>query len=188
MKTEETLSLERDIWNATNKQGVFGCFEVTIGWFGDERVDYITYDTKGIWRCYEIKATKADFYSDAKKTFIGHFNYFVLTKSLYEEVKDDIPAHIGVYARSSCVKRAKRQDLQVDEQILKNSLIRSLSREVEKLIKSNDPEFVNRMNRIISNERREKEEFRTKFWNLQHRVWAKYGLRWDKEPSEAASE
>jgi len=47
-KTELTIQLERDIWSATVKQGVFGCFEVTIGWFGKERVDYITYDTNGI--------------------------------------------------------------------------------------------------------------------------------------------
>lgn len=54
-KTEETLLIENSIYRETNCQGVFGCFEVTIGWFGKERVDYMTYDTKGIWRCYEIK-------------------------------------------------------------------------------------------------------------------------------------
>jgi hypothetical protein len=27
--------------------GVFGCFEVTIGFHGRERVDYMTLDTKG---------------------------------------------------------------------------------------------------------------------------------------------
>ena len=36
MKTEDTKRLEMAIWNATNKQGVFGCFEVTIGWFGKD--------------------------------------------------------------------------------------------------------------------------------------------------------
>jgi hypothetical protein len=35
-KTEQTLALEREIRKATVKQGVFGCFEVTIGWFGNE--------------------------------------------------------------------------------------------------------------------------------------------------------
>ena len=48
MKTKKTLKLEQDIYNATEKVGVFGCFEVTIGFFGKERVDYMTYDTKGI--------------------------------------------------------------------------------------------------------------------------------------------
>ena len=29
-KTDLTLELEREIWDATHKQGVFGCFEVTM--------------------------------------------------------------------------------------------------------------------------------------------------------------
>mgnify|MGYP000163993137 CR=1 FL=1 len=61
MKTEETKRLERAIWKATNKQGVFGCFEVTIGWFGKERVDYMTYDTKGVFRCYESRSQRRIF-------------------------------------------------------------------------------------------------------------------------------
>jgi hypothetical protein len=55
-----TKELENNIWKTTRKQGVFGCLEVTIGWFGKERVDYITYDTNDIWRCYEIKISKSD--------------------------------------------------------------------------------------------------------------------------------
>ena len=85
-KTEETLRLERSIFKANKKMGVFGCFEVTIGFFGKERVDYMTYDTKGIFRCYEIKTSLSDFHSKAKKTFCGHYNYYVLTKELYEKV------------------------------------------------------------------------------------------------------
>ena len=65
-KTEETLKLERAIFFATQKTGVFSCFEVTIGFFGNERVDYMTFDTKGIWRCYEIKTSMSDFNSKAK--------------------------------------------------------------------------------------------------------------------------
>ena len=69
-KTEETLKLERNIFNTTAKKGTFPCFEVTIGYYGKERVDYITYDTSGIWRCYEVKVSKLDFYSKCKKTFV----------------------------------------------------------------------------------------------------------------------
>lgn len=184
IKTETTQQLERDIWIATHKQGVFACYEVTIGWYGDERVDYMTYDTKGVWRCYEIKCSKADFYSQAKKTFVGHFNYYVLTRDLYEQVKDDIPAHIGVYVGHYCVKRAKKQLLAADEQVLKNSMIRSLSREAEKLMKSDDPQFVRRMHRIIENERREKERYRDQLNALHNKIINKYGYRWDKEPVE----
>lgn len=66
-KSEMTKKLEREIWKATNKTGVFGCFEVTIGFNGNERVDFLTYDTKGIWRCYEIKVSKKIFTVNQKK-------------------------------------------------------------------------------------------------------------------------
>ena len=113
-KTEKTAKLERSIWSATSKQGVFGCFEVTIGWFGKERVDYITYDTKGVWRCYEVKVSLSDFRSKAKKTFCGHYNYYVMPSELYEKVKDEIPSHVGVYVNGHhSAKRAKKQELSV---------------------------------------------------------------------------
>lgn len=48
MKTAETVALEKAIRRATYKMGTFGCYEVTIGYGGKERVDYMTYDTKGI--------------------------------------------------------------------------------------------------------------------------------------------
>ena len=177
-KTDLTISLERDIWGATKKQGVFGCFEVTIGWFGEERVDYMTYDTKGVWRCYEIKVSVSDFRSRAKKTFCGHYNYYVMTKELYEAVKDEIPPHVGVYVGGTSVKRAKRQELAIDEEILKNSLIRSLSRETEKILNSENPSFVDMMNRRLNYERKEKERYRQMYHNLQREVYEKFGSRW----------
>ncbi|WP_229106420.1 hypothetical protein [Paenibacillus sp. 1001270B_150601_E10] len=124
-KTAVTLSLERALESVTNKAGVFGCFEVTIGWDGKERVDYITYDTKGTWRCYEIKVSKSDFRSKAHHTFCGHYNYFVMTQELFDQVKEEIPEHIGVYINFEYwpyiknVKKAKRQELGIDEQVLK---------------------------------------------------------------------
>lgn len=48
------------------------------------------------WRCYELKVSLADFRSKAKLSFIGNYNYFVLPKSLYEKVKDQIAPTIGV--------------------------------------------------------------------------------------------
>jgi hypothetical protein len=177
-KTEVTTQLEKQIYSATKKQGVFGCFEVTIGWFGDERVDYMTYNTKGIWRCYEIKVSVSDFKSKAKKTFCGHYNYYVMTKELYEAVKDEIPSHIGVYIGGTSVKRAKRQKLTIEEEILKNSLIRSLSRETEKSINSENPSFVDMMNRRLNYERKEKERYRQMYQNLQREVNGKFGTRW----------
>lgn len=179
-KTELTIELERKIWGATAKQGVFGCFEVTIGWFGEERVDYITYDTKGIWRCYEIKVSKSDFYSKAKKTFVGHFNYFVMTEELYEQVKEDIPKHIGVYIGNYCKKKAKKQELIVDEQVLKDSLIRSLSREAAKLYKSGNQSVIDQMNRRINRAEQEARQARSNYYELHRQMVNRYGRRWDE--------
>jgi hypothetical protein len=177
-----TTKLERAIYSTTNKQGTFGCFEVTIGWFGNERVDYITYDTKGIWRCYEIKVSKSDFYSKSKKTFVGHFNYFVMPKELYEEVKDDIPDHVGVYAEGSySIKKAKKIELGVDEQILKNSMIRSLARDSEKLYKSENQSFVDRMNRRVRELERERDSWRNQYQKLMNIGYEKYGYGWHRE-------
>lgn len=178
-KTEATKKLEKSLYTYTNKQGTFGCFEMTVGWFGSERVDYITYDTKGIWRCYEIKVSKADFYSTAKKTFVGHFNYFVMPSTLFEEVKEDIPAHIGVIAEGCfSIKKAKRMELAVEEKVLKDSLIRSLSREAEKLYKSENPEYLNRLKRLAEKYKKESSDWRRKYTELMNIGYAKYGRGW----------
>lgn len=170
--------MERQIWRATSKQGIFGCFEVTIGWFGNERVDYITYDTKGKWRCYEIKVSKSDFYSKAKKTFVGHYNYFVMPKELYEEVKDDIPHHIGVYLGNYCVKKAKKQELAVDEQVLKDSMIRSLCREFNKQYKSGDPNVIDYLNRQINRLQTESKRYSRNYNELRNKLYKKFGRNW----------
>lgn len=102
-----------------------------------ERVDLLTYDTKGIWRFYELKVSKSDFYSKAKHTFLGHFNYFVMPKELYEQVKNDIPKHVGCYVggtASQCwsVKKAQKQELKVDNDKLMFAFMQGLSREYDK--------------------------------------------------------
>lgn len=148
-KTDSTLKLEKNLWNHTKKRGTFACYEVTIGWYGRERVDYITYNTEGIWRCYEVKASRADFYSKAKVSFLGHYNYYVMPAKVFKEVKDDVPSHIGVYVpkgkKLRSAKNAKRQELGVDEQVLKDSMIRSLYRESERIIDSNDKTIVEKL-------------------------------------------
>lgn len=122
MKTAETVALEKAIRRATRKTGVFGCYEVTIGFCGRERVDYMTYDTKGVFRCYEIKVSKADFHSAAAKSFVGHYNYYVLTRELYNQVKEEIPDWIGVYIGDYCAKKAKKQDLSGREYKMRRSV------------------------------------------------------------------
>ena len=180
-KTELTLELERQIYGATCKQGIFGCFEVTIGWYGSERVDFMTYDTKGIFRCYEVKVSVADFRSKAKNTFCGHFNYYVMPKELFEKVKEEIPAHIGVYIGGFCIKRAKKQPLLVDEVILKDSLIRSLSRDAGKGYKSTNPHVVDGLNRRISQVEKERDNMKRQYRDLMELGRKRYGNRWHVE-------
>lgn len=183
MKTEETKRLERAIWKATNKQGVFGCFEVTIGWFGKERVDYMTYDTKGVFRCYEIKVTKTDFHSRCHNSFVGDLNYYVLPADLYEEVKEEIPDFVGAYIERDgtvySIRRARRRTVE-DPDTLKNSMIRSLCREVTKQIRSGNTLYIEATNREISQLKRECDDLRRKYWDLLREVQELYGTRWNK--------
>lgn len=156
-RKEITEDLTTNLFYYTQQSGAFCCSEVTIGIGGRERVDYLTYDTEGIFRCYEIKSSKEDFYSNAKWSFVGHYNYFVLTKELYEQVKHDIPSHVGVINNGKySIKRAKRQS-NVDVELLKDSLIRSLSREFRKSFLS---ENVNYMQIIESQNSRLKDKNR----------------------------
>lgn len=121
----------KDLW----KQGTYLCFEVKMPDNG-ERVDLLSYDTKGNWRFYEIKISKSDFYSRCKHTFLGHYNYYILTDELYEKIKSDIPFHIGVYIFKKnhiySVVRAKKQELKVNHDKLMFSFMQSLSREYQK--------------------------------------------------------
>lgn len=125
--------------------------------------------------------SKSDFHSKAKKTFVGHYNYFVLTNELYGEVKDEIPNHIGVYVGGNLVKRAKKQELSVDEQILKDSMIRSLYRESKKLLKSEEPSIIEGLQRQINYEKRMYKEYYRKYWDLFRKVEEKYGTDWDRK-------
>lgn len=176
-KSEITKQLEDSIRRATTKMGTFGCLEVTVNYNNrDERIDYLTYETKGIWRCYEIKSSLSDFNSNAAHTFIGHFNYYVMTNELYEQAKDKIPSHIGVYTYGYCKKKPKKQELQLEHEYLMYCLMRSIYSRWEKLSKSTDDDLINRYNRRISSLEREKHNISSKYYKLQNAVIDKYGF------------
>lgn len=200
-KTPETLALESALFSYT--AGQFGCDEVTIGPAGRERVDYITWDFKGAWRCYEIKVSKADFRSKARKTFIGHLNYYVMPDALYEAVKAEIPEHIGVLVSSGPVlisrKKAIRQPLKADERKLIMSLMRSLFRVYDQVRRSNSEPVVNDLKRQIARLRdqrderhadqirRDLENWYMKHFLRTHGLMAQYEKEWD-EGQEAPHE
>ena len=196
MKTEATQQLERDIRAATRKIGVFGCFEVTIGYVGNERVDFMTYEpAKQIFRCYEIKVSKADFHSKAAVSFVGHYNYYVLTKELYKEVADEIPPGIGVYVGQSCMRKAKRTNIPEERvyterrsvngrsqeitrpftDVLLVSMVRSLYRDSDKLLQAGNEQYVNRLRQAIEKRDKELAEKQREYNRFFTNVARKYG-------------
>lgn len=180
-KTEKTKQLEAEIFNAIHKPSVFCCFEVTIGWDGKERVDMLSYDTDGIFRCFEIKVSIEDFHSKANKTFCGNYNYYVLTEELYEKVKNRIPAIIGVYVNGKCIKKAKKQEISLETvELLKNSMIRSLSRYSDKIILNEDTLTITQKNREISELTRLKNEYRRKYQELL-KLYEPLGRRYNEK-------
>lgn len=104
-KTVLTKLCERALWKENSRQGTFGCFEVTIGWYGTEVVDFLTYKTTGDFRCYEIKVSKKDFNSPAKLSFVGDYNYYVMPEELYVQLKRD--AKKEVESRSMFTEKEK---------------------------------------------------------------------------------
>ena len=143
-----TKDLEWAIFRALMKMGTYLCFEVMVphpkGYVGvaNERVDLLSYDTRGNWRFYELKISKSDFNSKCKHTFLGDLNYYVMPLSLYESVKDNIPSDIGVYVAEKatykdeyfcrCIKKAKRREMTIDREKLMFAFMQALSREHEK--------------------------------------------------------
>ena len=130
------------------KTGWYGCFEVAvpraiINKYHRERVDLLTYETTGTFRAYEIKRSKEDFYSGCAWSWIGHYNYFIMPKSLYNEVKNDIPDGIGVwcvyehekvngYKWMECERKPKKRELLCSPEDMMFSLMQGLSREYKK--------------------------------------------------------
>lgn len=166
-KTELTKHVEHSLWRQTVKQGVYGCFEMSIGigWEADGIVDFITYDSLGEFRCYEIKTSVPDFYSQAKLSFKGDFNYYVIPSILLDKLREHLVkdlekkgirtgkdnsrifderiknAGIGLITVSdkgtlSVVIKPKRKSVRASMRtLLLESMVRSLHREVNKYYK-----------------------------------------------------
>lgn len=144
LKTKETLEIEDQLRKMCRKKRLYGCEEVTIGFYnsghGNEICDFMTMDSKGVVKCYEIKVTLADLRSHAKKSWYGHYNYLVISPDLYKKIDDwgeEIPADIGIIvhytSEMESVRRAKKRELSVkDEIMVKESLIRSMYYKMDK--------------------------------------------------------
>lgn len=147
-KTKETLDIETALEQMCREKRIYGCKEVTIGFphqkMGNEICDFVTMDSKGTFRCYEIKVSLADLQSSAKKSWYGMYNYLVITKELADKVGDwdkFLSKEIGIlvlmqYASHPelySIRKAKRKVISSEMQnILQESLIRTLYNKMEK--------------------------------------------------------
>ena len=135
-KTQATLNLEHALDEQSRKKREYGCEEVTIGFHaeghGDEIVDYMTMDSKDIFRCYELKVTLSDLKTDNKKSFYGDYNYLVVSESLYAKNPswgNYIPPYVGILsgAKLTVRRQAKKKTITSEtREMLKSSLIRSV--------------------------------------------------------------
>ena len=129
MKTEATIQIEEAIIRRFNNMREHAVLEVTIGWLGTEICDAVKYDHKGNITCFEIKTSVADFKSKNKVSFHGHYNSYVLTRDVYEKVKNDIPKYIGVWVISGnslfCFKRPTRRKMSISVESMIGFMLRS---------------------------------------------------------------
>lgn len=168
-----TKQLEHIAYKHLTKMGTYLCFEVMmpngcgLGYGNNERVDLLSYDTNGVWRFYELKVSKSDFHSKAKKTFLGNFNYYIMPNELYEQVKGAIPKGIGVYVAHDrpngrswmeCVKKPVKQDLKIPHDKLMFAFMQSLSRENQKFRRLQRKEWESKF-QAIGEETEEAEAF-----------------------------
>ena len=154
MKTTTTKHIEYLLFQHTNKLGTYGCREVKIGgvktrqFVTDKKefVDYMTITSDGKITCYEIKSSLADTKSNARLSFYGHKNYFVMPIELYNDIRNESwflrkleNNTIGVisvnkFDELKVVKKCKNKNLSIGTQtILLESFAKSTARDVAKL-------------------------------------------------------
>lgn len=150
--TQELSCLTEKYINPYNDPRIYWAREVTFdyGTLHQVRIDYMKFKPKnntvsgiekGDFYCYEVKSCVADFNSKNGHNFIGDFNYYVMQRELYEQVKDKIPYNVGVLVPASThfgslesAKNAKRMDRKrpICEMLL--MMFRSANRDKLKLI------------------------------------------------------
>lgn len=137
-----TKEIENIAYKFFWRKGWYGIFEVAVprsivNKYHRERLDFLTYETSGIFRAYEIKRNLSDFKSGCAWSWIGHYNYFIMPVDLYPKVKEYIPDGIGVWVvydtgTMSCVKNPKRRELLCSKEDMLCCMLQGLSREYKK--------------------------------------------------------
>lgn len=185
-KRKDTLELEKALERMAKEKRWYGCEEITIGFanngHGNEICDYMLMDSKGIIRCYELKVTKQDLKSHAKKSWYGNYNYLVVSDELRNNVKDwgeYIPEHVGLISGRYAMRytsihqkepvevmeletifKPKRQEISAEAQLMvTQSIVRSMMYKIIKYKNANSLETVKGLQSDIrSLEKRLKDE------------------------------
>lgn len=141
MKTKLTKDVERALFDYVRESSrvnfIIGEVDVGSRWGIVDALQATIAKNVITWRCYEIKTSKSDFYSKAKVTFVGHYNYYVMPYEVYQQVKHDIPKGIGVllYDKSIYVEtKPTKMKLRVPTEHLASRFITSSHRDLYKLI------------------------------------------------------
>lgn len=177
-KTQETLDLEDALQRQCTRKREYGCTEVTIGFqhdgHGDEIVDFMSMDSDGVFKCYELKVTLSDLKSDAKKSWYGDYNYLVVSEELWKRAPawdNYIPPYVGILAGIglSAKRRAKKVSVS-DEQreMLRDSLIRSMFWRMDQLRENSDDRRFAHFSEQLEEQRQAIEELSRKY---ERRVW-----------------
>lgn len=139
--------------------GVYGAFEVVMGQntigYGNEYVDFLTMDSNNEFRCYEIKVSKEDLYSNNNLSFYGDYNYLVVPEFLFKDALQFVLERYGdktgilsyhesgkkgVKPHFTCSWKPKKQKLHIEQRIANmHNMIRSGSRYTTKWVKSQMP-------------------------------------------------
>ena len=98
-------ALEVPAENGTTTGGIVDCLRVQERFLGG--------NYRGtpaiIITAYEIKVSKSDFKSLHGHNFVGHCNYYIIPKELYEDVVDLVPEDIGIILYANGTLRKKKE-------------------------------------------------------------------------------
>lgn len=185
MKRTETIELENALIEKTRIDRIYGCEEITIGFYnnghGNEVVDFMTMDSKGIIRCYELKVTLQDLKSDAKKSFYGNYNYLVISNALQDEIiekkidiYDFIPDYVGLIVGKGLISqfKCKKQSISKEQsEMLKESMIRSMYFKMIKYKDSADMEKQKKLNSYIRSLEKDFKRYKDKTNELEEELY-----------------
>ena len=193
-KTTETLQLEQALIDYTVEKRIYGCPEVTIGFWnqhlGKEHVDFMTMDSHGIIKCYELKVTLSDMNSKANLSWYGNYNYIVVSESLYADIekwKSKIPDDVGIIVGTSLSSKKKsiKRVISIEETLmLKESLVRSLYYKYEKFRLNQNEELYKRLKKAnldIEEKEMEIKEQTSKLYKLSNLIYTHEQYKEQKE-------